>query len=458
MDQKHVLIVDDEAKVGFFLGRTLELSNDNCRVSVARSGEEALEILSSSEVDLLITDLRMPGISGLELIRWVRASSPKTRTILITAYGNDQIEAESRRLEVYRYITKPFDVNNFADVVQGALRDYALTQPGVVIFSDKAFETIARVLERLRYDIGARCIFLADMQGQLLTEVGSTEGLNSTMLLTLLAGGFATNAELARQFGGGEAINFNYHEGSRHDIYSVNVGEDLILAMVYDRQVQKSRIGLVWLYTRRTLDELLEILSSADATTSEQALDDDFGSSLMAELDTIFAEDGDSPEGDFAAFDFPEDDSAFGDPAHSAGTGASSFEDAFGAPAHSQGKPPFPERPKSTESAEGSPFGRTFGTANRPQQERPQQGQRSMDFSPSAGDDTSSFFEEAPESATRSSGYSTSARQDKTSSAGVPEETSRDEGPKSDDGGSERQLFNLEQAIEEGLLPPDFCL
>jgi hypothetical protein len=168
------------------------------------------------------------------------------------------------------------------------------------------------------------------------------------------------------------------------------VGEDLILAMVYDRQVQKSRIGLVWLYTRRTIHELLEILASADATASEQALDDDFGTSLMAELDTIFVEDGAASEGDFAAFAFPDEDSPPAEPAQPV-----------------SGDPPPSERPVDAAFPEG--------------------------HTPPAGTE-------------------------ELSSADEPSGSSPGQGPKKNGGGSGRRLFNLEQAIEEGLLPPDFCL
>lgn len=291
MAENHILIVDDEPKVGFFLKRSLELSRKNCRVSTARSGRQALQIVMDSKVDLLITDLRMPGISGLELIRRVRESSPSTRTILITAYGSDKIKAEARRLEVYRYVAKPFNVRDFTGVVDEALKKVALSRPEFTIFSDKSFERITKRLEELRADVDAHCAYLADMQGQRLVEVGPTEGVDSTMLLTLLAGGFATSAELARQFNGGHAINLSYQEGENYDIYSANVGDSLIIAMLFDRSVQKSRVGMVWLYTRRAVDDLQSILSTLDNDSPAWEFEEDFESTIMAELDTAFGDD-----------------------------------------------------------------------------------------------------------------------------------------------------------------------
>jgi DNA-binding response OmpR family regulator len=288
MTARHILIVDDEPNVATSLGKVLEHSDQGYRVSIVHSGEEALELLDHSPVDLLITDLRMPGITGLDLIRWVKASSPQTRTILITAYGNDEAEVEARRLEVYRYVTKPFDVGDFVQTVQEALQGIAASQLGLTILSDESFEAIVRQLDDLRRDVGARCIFLADMQGQRLAEAGNTEGLDAATLLSLLAGGFATSGELARQFGSGQAINLNFHEGSRHEIYSANVGESLFLIMIYDRQIQASRIGIVWFYTQQAIESLLSVISTAEASAPERSLDLDFGDSLKAEMDMLF--------------------------------------------------------------------------------------------------------------------------------------------------------------------------
>lgn len=288
MTNKRILVVDDEPRVAFFLSKALEHADEGYDVSIAHSGEEALEIINHSSVDLLVTDLRMPGISGLELMRWVHNASPQTRTILITAYGNDEVETEAHRLEAYRYITKPFSLDAFTQVAQEALRDMAVNQPGLVMLSDEAYEAITRELENLCRDVGAQCVFLADMLGQRMVEVGVTEGIDSAALLSLLAGGFAATGELARHFGGGEAANLNFHQGTRYEIYSANVGDSLFLALLYERQVQSSRIGIVWLYTRRAIERLLAALSAPRAASPGQSLGSDFGSSLMAELDTVF--------------------------------------------------------------------------------------------------------------------------------------------------------------------------
>jgi CheY-like chemotaxis protein len=128
MTARHILVVDDERAVALFMARAallmaraLKLANRHYCVSIAHSGEEALEMLQRTPVDLLVTDLLMPGIDGLELIRQAQVVSPRTRVILITACRKEQIEAEARRLGVCRCLIKPFYIEELVQAMQEAL-------------------------------------------------------------------------------------------------------------------------------------------------------------------------------------------------------------------------------------------------------------------------------------------------------------------------------------------------
>jgi DNA-binding NtrC family response regulator len=122
MSIQHILLVDDEPNLAYSLREVLTHSSQNYRVSVAHFGAEALSILGGQPVDLLVTDLRMPGISGLELIQQVQEIDPHTRTILITAFGSPEIEDRARELGAF-YLPKPFDLFKFATVVERILND-----------------------------------------------------------------------------------------------------------------------------------------------------------------------------------------------------------------------------------------------------------------------------------------------------------------------------------------------
>lgn len=122
---KRILIVDDEKKVAFFLQESLEGLGGNYQVVSVETGEQALKEIGRGPFDLVVTDLRMPGINGLELIERLRRVSPATPIILITAYGSDEVEAEARRLRAYRYFAKPFHIEDFTQTVQEALKGMA---------------------------------------------------------------------------------------------------------------------------------------------------------------------------------------------------------------------------------------------------------------------------------------------------------------------------------------------
>jgi len=288
--RKRILIVDDEESVTFFLAENLIEQVADYQVETAASGEEALAKISAQPFDLVITDLRMSGINGLELIEQARMHSPRTRLILMTGYGNPSVEATSYRLGACRYLTKPFHVKTLLTAVQEALAEVQTPGRNILVLSDERFDEIARCLADLRFELGAQCILLADITGQMLAHVGVIEGIDLRVLLSLIGGSFATALELARHLEEEQALTLNYHEGRRLDIYSANVNEELFLVLLFDKQRQNSRIGMVWLYTRRTLQKLRALIGSTDQMSADQVLGDDFGTLLNTRLDQLFAD------------------------------------------------------------------------------------------------------------------------------------------------------------------------
>lgn len=295
---KRILIVDDEESVAFFLAENLVEQEPGYQVETASSGEEALAKMTARPFDLVITDLRMPGINGLELIERARVHSPHTRLILMTGYGNPRVEAASYRLGACRYLAKPFSIQALITAVQEALAEVKTPGRDILILADDQFDEIARCLADLRFELGAQCILLADITGQMLAHVGTIEGVDLQVLISLVGGSFATAFELARHLEEEQALTLNYHEGKLLDIYSANVNEELFLVLLFDKRQQSSRIGMVWLYTRRTLQQLRALVSGGDRVSAGQVLDNDFGALLSTHLDQLFTNPspGDEPE------------------------------------------------------------------------------------------------------------------------------------------------------------------
>jgi CheY-like chemotaxis protein len=269
-EDKRVLIVDDEEKVVFFLRESLEELGGGFTIGTAGSAEEALEKIESHSYDLVISDLRMPGIDGLQLMERVKQRHPDTRFILMTAYGSDEVEARAHSLEVYDYIAKPFHVSDLLTVTRQALADVAASEEsGVALPSDQT-DAVNRALSNLRFEVGAQCALLADVQGHIVSDVGITQGLETGTLIPLVAGGLTRVSGIAQYLQDEETFTLHCYEGKKYDIYSTSVGDDLFLTLIFDRRKQPSRIGMVWLYAKRTIRDLLKALYGLEDETEDE--------------------------------------------------------------------------------------------------------------------------------------------------------------------------------------------
>lgn len=124
MQTVHILVVDDEVNIRNALVTMLE--KRGYRVSGAGTGEEALAHLEEARMDLVITDLRMPGIGGIELLRRLKDKWSDTEVVVMTAFGSIDTAVEAMRLGAYDYLTKPIDRERFSVVVEKALERHAL--------------------------------------------------------------------------------------------------------------------------------------------------------------------------------------------------------------------------------------------------------------------------------------------------------------------------------------------
>lgn len=114
---KRLLIVDDEETLTFSLYQTFINAPIECEVVTASSGEEAMERINKAPFDIIITDIAMPGISGLEVLSKVKDHNPDTQVIVVTAYGSDEREEEAYNLGADFYIEKPFDIRELKSLV-----------------------------------------------------------------------------------------------------------------------------------------------------------------------------------------------------------------------------------------------------------------------------------------------------------------------------------------------------
>ena len=126
-----ILVVDDEIDMQKLLKRSLESAMD-CKVETASSGEMALQMLAKSRFDLVLADIKMPDMDGLELLVLIKRETPDLTVVMMTAFGSIDIAVEAMKNGAYDFITKPFD------------------HDALVLRLEKAFERSTLLRENLR--------------------------------------------------------------------------------------------------------------------------------------------------------------------------------------------------------------------------------------------------------------------------------------------------------------------
>ncbi len=122
--ESRILVVDDELNIRGALVTLLEKKYHQVRA--AETAEEALEQLEAAPSDLVLTDLKMPGMGGMEFLRQLKQKWPDTEVLVMTAFGSIDTAVEAMRYGAYDYITKPIDRERFAVVIEKALERRAL--------------------------------------------------------------------------------------------------------------------------------------------------------------------------------------------------------------------------------------------------------------------------------------------------------------------------------------------
>jgi len=119
-EKKQVLIVDDEPNLRKILAA--QLSRDGYDVLLAEDGEQGLQLLRENHIDLVVTDLKMPKVDGMTLLREALRETPELPIVMITAHGTVDTAVEALKLGAFDYLTKPFDKDEVRQVVAKALK------------------------------------------------------------------------------------------------------------------------------------------------------------------------------------------------------------------------------------------------------------------------------------------------------------------------------------------------
>jgi DNA-binding response OmpR family regulator len=120
MKDMKVLLVDDEEEFVKALAERLKMRD--LRSDTVLDGEEALSFVEDQEPDVMVLDLKMPGIDGMEVLRQVRKAYPKIQVIILTGHGTETDEEEAKRLGAFDYLEKPVNLDVLVKKMKAAYR------------------------------------------------------------------------------------------------------------------------------------------------------------------------------------------------------------------------------------------------------------------------------------------------------------------------------------------------
>ncbi len=263
MANPRVLLVDDQRQVTRMLRTSLELSGRTYEIIDVASAEEALREMDRGPVDLVVTDLRLPEMTGLELIARIRQTNRGMRAILVTGQPTRQVEAQARALGVVAFIPKPVSTTLFLQAVDRALTEEQTGPPVPEIVGEKA--RAAERLMTMRRELGARMVLLVNLQAEGLLRAGDDDAETIDRAVGEAVETLAVSLRASAHQGNHRPANFLYLDGDPYHLYLTNIGGDRALVIGFASRQEAWQMGAIFHYARRVVDELGEILSAMPA-------------------------------------------------------------------------------------------------------------------------------------------------------------------------------------------------
>ncbi len=145
MKEFKVLMVDDEEDFITTLSERMKMRDVDS--DVALDGEQALQRVQDDIPDVMVLDLKMPGIDGLEVLRRVRKAYPQIPVVILTGHGSEKDEAEARRLGAFAYLQKPVDIEKLVQTLRKAYKSKVENTMAAAAFAEEGeFRTAKEIV------------------------------------------------------------------------------------------------------------------------------------------------------------------------------------------------------------------------------------------------------------------------------------------------------------------------
>ena len=240
MPARKILIVDDQRDIRQLLRSSLETLTPDVQIVDVPSGEEALLVISRQKFDLLVSDVRLAGMSGLELVGKVRKRNPGLKVILITGLTDSEVRQQVAEFGAEAFFYKPVDIIEFRAKVSSCL-ELGDAQPAQAaspqtetrvepIHPASNVPRLADYLVTLRQKINAFCVWIIDQQGEIMLQAGEIPGQwqLTAWKSSIIAAGVAS-ASIMQSAKTAQPGSYLFFSGQDFDLHLVNLNWSLAL-------------------------------------------------------------------------------------------------------------------------------------------------------------------------------------------------------------------------------------
>jgi CheY-like chemotaxis protein len=273
-----ILLVDDQRDIVRFLHSSLQTLGHELDIIDAPSGEEALLEASRKKVDLLVADYRLPGISGVELMRKIKARNPELKVIFITGMTERKARDEMLNAGAVAMFDKPIPMADFLDAVErsvGLVR--TIFPPESTKEAEEQHQTLSELLIGFRQKIQADAIFLISDRARVLARAGDLyDSSMEVSLLSAIMAIYSASLKVSRFIHQEDLRNYHIFRGGDHDLILIPVNSSHALLLAGKDIAKANRILQTiqeMLSVRQSIGNVLQLLGVAPVSiTTELSL------------------------------------------------------------------------------------------------------------------------------------------------------------------------------------------
>jgi CheY-like chemotaxis protein len=275
MAQHRIIIVEDQREVSRLLRSTIETLEVELEVMEIPSGEEAILYSSSNQVDLLVSDYRLPGMSGVELMHKVQKNQPRTRVILVTGQTDPRIRTEVAEAGANAFFIKPVPMADFLETVEhllGLVEQKPIPGP-TPVEGTEIQQSLVSLLDGFRQELAASAVFLLTGAGRIMEQAGDLpDSDNKIALISSLLSIQSAGKKVARLIGQTKASTIYSFCGVKYDLVFFPVGTTHSLMVIgkgiaSDDQVLKK--VEVFSLARKNIEAMLNTTARSESAIQE---------------------------------------------------------------------------------------------------------------------------------------------------------------------------------------------